>query len=83
MNYIKVQRLSWSGHADRMTNDMVIKNLYEWKPISTRLAERPKSRWKNGIKEDLRIMKIIIGQNASRIGLNRREVVEKAKTFKH
>jgi len=44
MNYSKAQRLSWFGHADRMANDMVIKNLCEWKPISTRLAGRPKSR---------------------------------------
>jgi hypothetical protein len=52
MDYIRAQRLSWFGHADRMTNGVVIKNLYEWKPISTRLAGRPKSRRKNGIKED-------------------------------
>jgi len=31
MKYIKAQRLSWCGHADRMTNNMVIKNLCEWK----------------------------------------------------
>jgi hypothetical protein len=29
-----------------------------WKPITTRLAGRPKIRWENDIKEDLRIMKI-------------------------
>jgi len=32
------------------------KKLYEWKLISTRLAGRPKIRWKNYIKENLRIM---------------------------
>jgi len=44
MNYSKAERLSWFGHADRLTNDMVIKNLYEWKPISTRLAGRRRRR---------------------------------------
>jgi hypothetical protein len=36
----------------------MVKKLHEWKPISTGRAERPKPRWKNDIKEDLRIMKI-------------------------
>jgi len=36
----------------------MVQKLYEWKPISTRLAGRPKVRWENDIKEDLRIMKI-------------------------
>jgi hypothetical protein len=44
----------------------MIKKLYDWKQISTRLAGRPKSRWENDMKEDLRIMKINIGQHASR-----------------
>ena len=29
-----------------------------WKPVFTRLTERPKTRWENDIKEELRIMKI-------------------------
>ena len=41
-----------------MTNDRVDKKLYEWKPISGRLAGRTKIIWENGIKEDLRIIKI-------------------------
>jgi hypothetical protein len=41
-----------------MKNDRVAKNkLYGWKPISTGLTGRPRSRWGNDIKEDLRIMK--------------------------
>jgi transposase len=41
-----------------MANDRVVKKLYEWKPISTRLAARPKIIWENVIKRDLRILKI-------------------------
>jgi hypothetical protein len=54
INYIKPRRLSWFGHVHRVT----VRELYEWKPISTRLAGRPKIRWENDIKEDLGIMKI-------------------------
>jgi len=50
----------------------MVKKLYEWKPIPTRLAERSKIRWENDTKEDLKITKII-GQNASRIRLNGRK----------
>jgi len=32
--------------------------LYEWKPIYERLAGRPKIRWENDIKGNLRIMKV-------------------------
>ena len=31
---------------------------YEWKPTPTRLAGRPKIRWENDRKEDLRIVNL-------------------------
>jgi hypothetical protein len=34
-----------------MTNDRMVKKLYEWEPISTRLVGRPEVRWENDIKE--------------------------------
>jgi len=40
-----------------MTNDRMVKKLYEWKPICTRSAGRPKVGWENDIK-DLSIIKI-------------------------
>jgi hypothetical protein len=40
------------------------------KPINTRLAGRTKISWEKGIKEKLIIIKLIIGQNVSRVGLN-------------
>jgi hypothetical protein len=39
---------------------------YEWKPTSTRPQGRPKRRWENDIKNDLKEMKIMIGDSASR-----------------
>ena len=46
------------GYVHRMAKGRVVSMLYEWKPIFARLAGRPKIRWENDIKEDLRIMKI-------------------------
>jgi hypothetical protein len=40
-----------------MTNDRMVKRLYKWKPICTRIAGRPKPRWEKDIK-DLRIVEI-------------------------
>jgi hypothetical protein len=41
-----------------MANDRMDTKLYQWILISSRLAERPKIRWGNDTKEDLRIMKV-------------------------
>jgi hypothetical protein len=40
-----------------MANGRVVKKLYEWKLIPTRMAGIPVIRWKTDIKEDLRINK--------------------------
>jgi len=79
INCIKAQRLSWFGHVDLMTNDGMFKKLYECKPLSTGLAARPKIRWKNDIKEDLRIMGVNNWAKCIQDRGKRKEVVEKAK----
>ncbi|PSN48833.1 hypothetical protein C0J52_05120 [Blattella germanica] len=56
------------------------KKIYKWKPICTRTAGRPKTRWLDDITEDIQEMKIrnwlVCIQNKSEWG----EIVEKAKT---
>jgi len=47
--------------------------------MSTRLAGRPKIRWENDVKEDLRIMKI--NGQCIQDWCKWKAVVEKAKTF--
>jgi hypothetical protein len=55
--------------------------VYEWKPTSTRPHGRPKLRWENDIKNDLKEMKL----NDWRICIQDRNkwesIVEKAKNF--
>jgi hypothetical protein len=59
----------------------MVKKAYEWKPISTRPQGRPKLRWENNIKNDLKEMKL----NSWRICVQDRNkwktIVEKAETF--
>ena len=74
--------MSWLGHMQRMANDRVVKKLYEWKPISARLAARPKIKCENDIKVDLRILKINNWTIYIQDRVKWKVVVEKAKTFK-
>ena len=64
----------------RMTNDKMVKKVYEWDPIPTQLAERQKIRWENDIKEDLRIMKINNWTKFIQDRVKWKEVPEKTKT---
>jgi hypothetical protein len=58
INQIRAQRLSWFGHVHRMSDDRMVKKIYKWKPITTRLQGRPKSRWDDDVKQDICKMKI-------------------------
>ena len=39
-----------------MTNERVAKNIYKWKPYATRLKGRPRVRWEDDVRNDLRKM---------------------------
>jgi hypothetical protein len=64
-----------------MDSDRTVKKVYEWKPTATRPQCRPKLRWENDIKNDLKEMKL----NDWRICIQERKewkrIIEKAKTF--
>jgi hypothetical protein len=61
----------------------MVKKLHYWKPISRRLAGRPEIRWENDIKGDLRIMGVNKSTKCTQDRVNWKEVVGKARTFKH
>ena len=54
INHIKAQRLSWFGHLHRMVEERMVKNVYKWKPMSIRSKGRPKNRWEDGIRNDMK-----------------------------
>ena len=58
VNYIKAQRLSWSGHIQRMPEARAPKKIFKWNPLTTRPRGRPKYRWEDNIIQDLGQMKI-------------------------
>jgi hypothetical protein len=64
-----------------MSDNRMVKKIHKWKPITTRLQGRTKSRWDDNVKQDICKMKI---KNWTLCVQDRgkwRDVVEKAKTF--
>jgi hypothetical protein len=53
---IKVHRLEWLGHVIRMDGARRVKKLLEGKPGGGRKKGRPRLRWINDAKSDLRNM---------------------------
>jgi hypothetical protein len=49
INYIKAQRLSLFGHLHRM-----VKKVYKWKSMLRRTLGRPKNRWEDDIRNDIK-----------------------------
>jgi hypothetical protein len=59
INYVKAPRLSWFGHVNRMPETSTVKKIYKWKPFRGRPVVRPKSRWEDDVRKDLKKMKLI------------------------
>jgi hypothetical protein len=77
IHYVKSQRLSWFGHTNRMPETSVVKKIYKWKP----LTGRPKSRWEDDIRNDMRRMKIVKWTEHVQDRSKWKVIVEKAKTL--
>jgi len=58
INYIKAHRLSWFGHLHRMSEERMVKKVYKWKPMLTKPLGRPKNRWEDDIRNDIKKLKI-------------------------
>ena len=59
INYVKDQRLSCFGHVHRKPETSIVRKIYKWQPYVTRPAERPKHRWDDDVRNDLRRMKLL------------------------
>jgi len=73
--------MSWFGHVHGVTNERMVKKLYELKTISTRLAGTQKIIRKNDIKDDFTVMKINNWTKCIQVRVKCKEVAEKVKTF--
>jgi len=80
INIIRAQKLSWLGHIERMQGTRMVKAIYFCKPISRRPIGRPKTRWVDDVRKDIRKLKV---PNWKTLVQDRRwkKLVEKAKTL--
>jgi tRNA(Glu) U13 pseudouridine synthase TruD len=82
INYTKAQRFGWFGHLQRMAEERMVKKVYKWKPMFRRPLGRPKNRWEDDIRNDMKKLKIKNWTNCIQGRNNWKLDVEKAKTFK-
>ena len=62
-----------------MPDNSVVKKVYEWPPALTRSLGRPKNRWEDDVKSDVR-MKTTNWKDCIRDRTEWKTLVEKAKT---
>ena len=56
-------------------------NIYKWKPFTRRPVGRPKSRWEDDVRNDLKKAKLIKWTEQVQDRLKWKDIVEKAKTL--
>ena len=81
INHIKAQQLSWFG-PHRMPEERMVKQVYKWKPMSIRPQGRPKNRWEDDIRNDMKKLKIKNWISFIQDRNKWKSYIEKAKTFK-
>ena len=55
-SHIRAQRLRWAGHAARMDDDRLVKQVMLGTPFGRRPAGRPRQRWIDNVLADLRLL---------------------------
>jgi hypothetical protein len=82
VRHIKRKRLSWLGHVERMLDGRVAKIIYKWKPYATRLKGRPRLRWEDDVRNDLKKMGLKNWKQRVQERNQWKEIIEQAKTHK-
>jgi hypothetical protein len=55
VKWIKIQRISWSGHLERMGEDRMSKKIFTQELEGTRRG-RPRKEWKEEVARDLQVL---------------------------
>jgi hypothetical protein len=81
IGFIKIQRLNWLCHVERMAEDDNVQKIKRWKPMSKRPIGRPKTHGEDDVLEDIRSMNV---RNWNKVAQNRdswKKAVEQARTL--
>ena len=81
INYVKAQRLGWFGHTNRTPETNIVKRIHKRKPLTGRPAGRPKSRWEDDVRNDLKKMKLVKWAEHVQDRSKLKAIVEKAKNL--
>jgi hypothetical protein len=80
VRFIKSRRIAWLGHVMRKDDKRTPKRLLQWNPMGTRTRWRPRKRWIAGIEDDLQIMGVRRWRKQGEERVQRKKIIEKAKT---
>lgn len=58
VRFIKINRLRWFGHVQRMASNRIQLKVHEGWPDGNRRAGRPRGRWKDAVLADIKRMRI-------------------------
>jgi hypothetical protein len=58
LSFVRVRRLSWIGHVDRMDNRRKVSQVFKNNPQGSRLRGRPRHRWWNCVQTGINKCKI-------------------------
>jgi len=81
INFARAQRLGWYDHIEGMQETRTVKAIHAWKPISKRPMGRPKIRWEDDVKKDIKRLKLPNWMTLAQERGRWKEVVGKAKTL--
>jgi hypothetical protein len=62
--------------------EMVVKSIYKWKPYATRPKGRPRLRWEDEVRNDLRKIRVKNWKQRVQNRKKWKEIIEQAKTHK-
>jgi len=64
-----------------MPETSIVKRIQKWKPFTGRPAGRPKSRWEDDVRNDLKKMSLRSGRSKSRIALSGRILLRRPRLY--
>jgi hypothetical protein len=80
--FIKAQGVRWLERTQRMDQARPTRKLLDWRPMGTRPAGRPRQRWQENAREDLRKLKVKTWKETAKDRRTWRDLAEKVKTHK-